>query len=157
MYRLSDELAKIVMAKIKSPDLETIGNTAFLPKTLNSIGIIDPICCYGSMFPYMIESPKPVLYEDLPFIATGIQAYFLYKKDELKTINEPWEIYRLFVDPTAKDPEEKIDVADAAVLLPTDVEKLTIPVTYHLNTLEQLIAKEPMIVDCLNLEKKHGK
>jgi len=154
MYRLSEELAKLVISKIKSPELESSGNTAFLPKSLNSIGIIDPLCCIGSTFHYILESPKPMIYQNLPFIPSGIQGYFLYKKGELQELAEPWHVKRVFVDPTAQDPEEEIDVSDAAVVLPTDVEKLTIPVTHHLNTMAELIAKEPQIVDCLDWGKK---
>ena len=154
MYRLSDELAKEIIAKIKSPELESAGNTAFLPKHLNSVGIIDPICCVGSAFHYVLESPKPIIYQNLPFIPTGIQGYFLYRKEELQQLEEPWEISRVFVDPTAQDPEEKIDVRDVAIVLPTDIEKLT---AQTINTMDQLIKKEPLIIDCLNWEKKNGK
>lgn len=151
MWRLSDSLAKELISKIKSPELESSGNTAFLPKSLNSIGLIDPICCVGSTFQYVLESPKPIIYQNLPFIPSGIQGYFLYKKEELQELTEPWEISRVFVDPTAQDPEEKIDVRDAAIILPNDVEKLVAPT---INTMEQLIKKEPMILDCLDWSKK---
>jgi len=157
MYRLSDELAKELIAKIKSPEVESSGNTAFLPKNLNSVGIVDPICCIGSAFHYIIESPKPILYQNLPFVPASVQGYFLYRKEELQPLTEPWEINRVFVDPTAEDPEEKIDVSDVAIVLPNDIEKLTIPVTHHLKTMEELIKKEPLIIDCLNWEKKNGK
>jgi len=69
-------------------------------------------------------------------------------------VQEPWEINRVLVDPTATDPEEMIDVSDAAVILPNDVDKLTAPT---INTMDQLIKKEPLIVDCLNWEKKNGR
>lgn len=157
MYRLSAELAKIVISMIKSPELESAGNTAFLPKHLNSIGLIDPICCAGSAFNYVLESPKPIIYQNMPFVPPSIDGYFLYRKDELQQVKEPWEINRVLVDPTATDPEEMIDVSDAAIIVPNDIEKLTIPVTHHLKTLDELIKKEPLIIDCLNWEKKHGK
>lgn len=153
MYRLSEELAKKLITRMKSPEFESSGNTAFLPKSQNSIGLIDPMCCIGSTFNYVLECPKPLIYPNLPFNPTGVNAYFLYKKEELKQLEEPWEISRVFVDPTARDPEEKIDVRDAAIVLPSDIEKLTIPVTHHITTLEQLIEKEPLILDCLNPEK----
>ena len=154
MYRLSEELAKMLMVKMKAPEYESTGNTAFLPKNLNSIGIIDPICCIGSNFNYVLECPKPLIYQNLPFNKAGIDGYFLYKKGELKELDEPWEISKVFVDPTAQNPEDKIDVRDAAVVVPSDIEKLTLPAIYHLNTIEQLIDKEPLILDCLNMEKK---
>lgn len=154
MYRLSEELAKLLITKIKSPDLETSGNTAFLPKSLNSVGLIDPICCVGSSFHYILESPKPIIYQNLPFIPTGIQGYFLYRKEELQDLTEPWQIKRVFVDPTALDPEEEIDVGDVSIVLPSDIDKLTIPVTHHLNTMGELIKKEPLILDCLDLDTK---
>ena len=154
MYRLTDELAKLVMSKIKAPELESAGNTAFLPRNLNSVGIIDPICCVGSAFHYILESPKPVIYQDLPFTPVGVQGYFLYRKEELSSPEEPFEINRVFIDPTAQDPEEVIDVRDVSIVLPSDIEKLTIPATHHLKTMEELIKYEPQIIDCLDWEKK---
>lgn len=154
MYRLSEELAKIVISMIKSPELESAGNTAFLPKQLNSVGIIDPICCMGSAFYYAIECPRPVIYQNMPFNPPNVDGYFLYRKDELKPVLEKWEINRVLIDPTATDPEEMIDVSDAAITLPSDVDKLT---AQTINTIDQLIKKEPLIIDCLNWEKKHGK
>lgn len=154
MYRLSEELAKLIISKIKSPELEPGGNTAFLPRHLNSIGIVDPICCAGSAFHYTIESPKPLIYQNIPFVPPSIDGYFLYRKEELQPLKEKWEINRVLVDPTATDPEEMIDVSDAAVMLPSDVDKLT---AQTINTMDQLIKKEPLIIDCLNWEKKHGK
>jgi len=152
MYRLSEELAKEIISRIKSPEFESTGNTAFLPRNLNSVGLIDPICCIGSMFHYVLESPKPIIYHNIPFNPAGVNAYFLYRKEELKPLEEPWEISRVFVDPTAQDPEEKIDVREAAIMLPTDIEKLTAPT---ITTMDQLIKKEPLILDCLNMEKKY--
>ena len=154
MYRLSDDLAKLVLEKMKPFELESSGNTAFLPKDLNRLGLIDPICCVGSQFHYILESPKPIIYQDYPFIPTNIQGYFLYKKEELSPLNQVWEISKVFVDPTCIDPQELIDVSDSAIVLPSDVEKLVAPT---ISTMEQLIKKEPMILDCLNLGKNNGK
>ncbi len=154
MYRLNEELAKNIISMIKSPELEASGNTAFLPKHLNSIGIIDPICCAGSVFNYIIESPKPIIYQNIPFAPPSIDGYFLYRKEELQQVQEPWEINRVLVDPTATNPDEMIDVADAAIMLPSDVDKLT---AQTITTLDQLIKKEPLIIDCLNWRKKNGK
>ena len=154
MYRLSEELAKIIIPMIKPPELESAGNTAFLPRHLNSVGIVDPICCIGSTFHYIIECPRPIIYQNMPFVPPSVDGYFLYRKEELQPVQEKWEINRVLVDPTATDPDEMIDVRDEAVVIPNDVEKLT---AQTIKTMEQLIKKEPLIIDCLNWEKRHGK
>ncbi len=154
MYRVADELAKEIIDMIKTPELESVGNTAFLPKNLNSVGIIDPICCVGSAFHYLIESPKPLIYQSIPFNPPSINGYFLYRKEELQPVTEPWEVNRVLIDPTAQNPDEMIDVSDSAITLPDDVEKLT---AQTITTMEQLLKKEPLIIDCLNWEKKRGK
>jgi hypothetical protein len=154
MYRLSNELAGIVISMIKPPEFESAGSAAFLPKRLNSVGIIDPVCCAGSAFNYTIESPKPILYPNFPFTPSSIDGYFLYSREELQPVQEKWEINRVLVDPTATDPEELIDVSDSAVVLPSDIDKLT---AQTLSSIDQLVKKEPMIVDCLDWGKKHGK
>lgn len=153
MYRISDELAKEIILKIKTPEFDSVGNTAFLPKSPNSVGLIDPICCLGTMFHYLLESPRPIIFPGLPYNPAGINGYFLYRREELKPLNEPWEINRMLVDMTCNNPEEKLDVRDAAVVLPSDIEKLT---AQTITTMEKLIEKEPLIIDCLDLEKKHG-
>lgn len=154
MYRLSEELAKKILPMIKPPDLEPAGNTAFLPKHLNSVGLIDPICCAGSAFHYILECPRPIIYQSMPFVPPSVDGYFLYRKEELQPVQEKWEINRVLVDPTATDPDELIDVQNESIILPNDVEKLT---ATTINTMEQLIKKEPLIIDCLNWEKNHGK
>ncbi len=151
MYRLSDELAKEIIANMKSPELETSGNTAFLPKHLNSIGIVDPICCVGSAFNYILESPKPLIYQNLPFSPVSVPGYFLYRKEELRDLIEPLEISRISIDPTADDPDEIVDISDVAIVLPSDIDKLT---AQTLTSMEQLLRKEPSIIDCLNWGKK---
>lgn len=151
MYRLSDELAKLVMSKIRPSEIESSGSKAFLPKSLNSIGILDPVCCVGSQFHYILESPVPVIYLDIPFTPVGVQGYFLYRKEELMQPQEEWLINEALVNPMAKDYVTQINVNDCSILVASDIDKLTIPVRRQLNTLEELIAKEPLILDCLHI------
>lgn len=154
MYRLSEELAKTILSKIKAPEIESSGLNAFKPKNLNSIGVIDPTIAMGTEFHYVLESPLPIIYPELPFIPVGIKGYFLYKKEELLQPMEPWLITEALINPLMKDHESQIDVQDCTIVLPNDVDKLTIPVKHHVNTLERLIELEPLILDCLNLNKK---
>jgi hypothetical protein len=66
MYRLSPELASELMKKIKVPEIESSGPNAFLPKNLNSIGIIDSMVAIGVDYYYSIECPGNVIYPELP-------------------------------------------------------------------------------------------
>lgn len=150
MFRLSEELAKELLKKIKTPKIISSGENAFTYKD-PSVGLIDPTCAIGADFPYLIESPVPILYPDLPYIKNGISAYFLYRREELQPLREPWEIVRTLVDPNTKDYEEKLDCSDCAILIPSDIEKLVAPTV---STLEQLLTKEPALAICLNLNKK---
>ena|ERR1035438_8972492 len=151
MYRLSEALAKEVMSKIKTPEIESLGPNTFLPKNLNSIGIADPICCVGASYHFLLESPVPIIYPELPFIPVGIQGYFLYKKEELLQPIEPWEVAECFVNPTCTDPEKRIDCREAAIILGSDIDKLVAPT---ISTMEQLVSKVPLILDCLDLSRK---
>ena len=151
MYRLSESLAKEIMSKIKTPEIESSGSNAFLPKNYFSVGIADPICCVGSDYEYLLESPVPVIYPELPYVPVGVQAYFLYRRDELKRVDEPWEVQEVFINPTCTDPEKRIDCKDAAVQLPNDIEKLT---AITVTSMGQLIGKEPLLLDALNLDQK---
>jgi len=150
MYRISDELAKKILSSIKNPEVISSGENAFTYTSKNSIGIIDPTCAIGTDFLYSLECPTPVIYPEFPFIPT-LKGYFLYRREELGAADEPWEIERALIDPGTDDYEEKMDVSDCAVILPSDIDKLVAPT---ISTMEQLIAKEPLIIDCLNLDQK---
>ena len=150
MYRLSPELAKEIMRRIKVPEIESSGPNAFLPKNYKSCGIIDPICATGVDFDFVLESPVPILYPELPHIPT-LNGYFLYKRGELLKVEEEWNIAEVFVNPTCTDPEKKIDVHEAAVQVASDVDKLVAPT---ISTMEQLISKCPLILDCLDLSNR---
>ena len=151
MYRLSESLAKEIMSKIKAPEIESAGPNAFLPKNYNSVGIADPICCVGASYSFLLESPVPIIYPELPFVPVGVQGYFLYKKEELLQPMEPWEVAECFVNPTCTDPEKKIDCREAAIILGSDIDKLVAPT---IGTMGQLIKFCPLIIDCLNLDSK---
>jgi hypothetical protein len=151
MYRLSENLAREILSRIRTQEVESSGPNAFLPKSSKSIGILDPICCIGSDYDFVLESPVPVVYPELPFVPSGIQSYFLYRREELQKIDEPWDVQRLFLDPTCIDAEERIDVREAAVQVASDVDKLVAPT---ITSMSQLLSKEPLLLDCLNLDQK---
>ena len=151
MFRLSESLAKEIMSKIKAPEIESSGPNAFLPKNLNSIGIADPICCVGASYHFLLESPVPIIYPELPFVPVGVQGYFLYKKEELQRLDESWEVAEVFINPTCTDPEKRIDCREAAIILGSDIDKLVAPT---ISTMEQLISKCPLILGCLDLSRK---
>jgi len=150
MYRLSPELAKEVMSRIKAPEIESSGPNAFLPKNFSSVGIIDPIVAIGTDYFFVLECPIPVVYPELQYIPT-LKGYFLYKKEELKRVEEPWEVQRLFLDPICTSVDERLDVREAAVMVASDVDKLT---CQTISTIEKLIEKEPLIIDCIDLSRK---
>lgn len=152
MYRLSPELAKEIMSKIKPAEINSSGNTAFLPKSLNSIGVIDGMVAVGTDYYYSIECPGNVLYPELPVVETSsVKGYFLYKREELQKLDEAWNVQRVFVDPVCTSADEQIDVREAAIQVASDIDKLTAPT---INTMEQLISKCPLILDCLDLSRK---
>jgi hypothetical protein len=151
MWRLSESLAKEIMSKIKTPEIDSSGNTAFLPKSLSSLGVIDSMVAVGTDYFYSIECPGNVIYPELPVVETSsVKGYFLYKREELQKIDEPWEVQRVFVDPICTSADERIDVREAAVQIASDIDKLTAPT---ISTMEQLISKVPLIIDCLMLGK----
>ena len=150
MYRLTEELAKLIMSKIKAPEIESSGPNAFLPKNFSSVGIIDPIIAVGTDYFFVLECPVPVVYPEFKYIPT-LKGYFLYRKEELQRVEEPWEIQRLFIDPTCTSADERLDVREAAVQVASDVDKLVAPT---ISTMEQLISKCPLIIDCIDLGRK---
>jgi hypothetical protein len=151
MYRLSDDLAKLILQKMRIPKIHTEGERKdlFTPVDYRGIGVIDPICAVGTEFNFILESYIPIIYPELPHIPT-LKGYFLYRKEELLRPMEKWLITRALIDPTVRDYTEQIDVSDCSVVLPSDTEKLT---AKTVSSLERLIELCPDILDCLNLDK----
>jgi hypothetical protein len=148
MYRLAEEVAHKILKNIRSPELGPMDITQknpFMPQNLNSIGIIDPYCCIGSDFHYMIELPLPYINPNLPNIA-GLDGYWLYRREELLSPIEPFSVPRYLADPNVMDGEQTIDVTDCSIVIPDDIQKLT---CLSIMTFEKLIEKEPLILDCL--------
>jgi hypothetical protein len=56
-----------------------------------------------------------------------------------------------FINPTCTDPEKRVDCREAAIILGSDVDKLVAPT---ITTMEQLISKVPLILDCIDLSRK---
>lgn len=153
MYRLSDDLARELLKKMKTPHIYTSGNRKdlFTPVDFNGIGVVDPMCAVGTEFNYSIECPIPIIYPELPYIPASVNGFFLYRKEELLQPIEKWLITRALVDPNTKNYEEQIDVADCSVILASDIDKLTCKT---INTLEKLIEVEPCILDCVDVNRK---
>lgn len=153
MFRLSEALARELLKKMKTPKIYTEGERRdlFTPVDYNGIGVIDPIAAVGTEFNYSIECPYPILFPELPYQKNPVDGFYLYKRIELLQPMQEWPIVRALIDPNIKDYQETIDCADCAVILATAVDKLTCKT---INTLEKLIEVEPMILDCLDLNKK---
>jgi len=151
MFRLSESLAKEIMSKIRAPEIESSGPNVFLPKNLNSVGIIDSMVACGVDYHFVLECPNNVLYPELPVLGTDVQGYFLYRNEELQKVEDEWSVQRVFIDPTCTNAEEKIDVREAAIQLPNGIEKLTCKT---INDMGQLIKFCPTIIDCIDLNRK---
>ena len=106
----------------------------------------------GTDYYYSIECPGNVIYPELPVVETSsVKGYFLYKREELQKLDEAWNVQRVFVDPVCTSADEQIDVRDAAIQVASDIDKLTAPT---INTMEQLVSKVPLILDCIDLSRK---
>lgn len=148
MYRLGTDLAHFLITNRKSEQLPPVGLSElkpFEPRNLRSIGFIDPICAVGTSLDYCIECPAPMMETNIPY-APVLDGYWLYRRDELKRPTEPISLERKMVDPTGKDSDEILDVTDCAIVLPSDIDKLTCKT---ITTLEKLLEVEPGIKECL--------
>lgn len=148
MYRLSEDVARKVLRNVRSPEIGPMDITQkdpFMPKNLNSIGFLDPYCCIGTDFHYLIEFPYAFINPNLPRIET-LDGFWLYRREELFPPTEPFSVPRYLADPNIQDAEESLDVTDCSIILPSDVEKLTCK---SIMSFEKLIEKEPLILDCL--------
>ena len=154
MYRLSEEVAQKILKSIKNPDigeLDINSNSVFLAKNKHSIGLIDPFASIGLDLDYILEVPYP-MFTNIQAPEKTLQGYWLYKRGELPTPEEPIEIPKALVDVNLpREAEELLDVSDCCVQVPSDIDKLTCPLV---SSFEKLIEKEPLLLDCLDLTEK---
>jgi hypothetical protein len=153
MYRVSEAVARKIVKNIRGPEIGPLDITQkdpFTPKNFNSIGLIDPYCCIGTDFHYLLEFPYPFINVNLPPIPC-LDGFWLYRREELFPPIEHFSVPRYLADPNILDPEDQLDVTDCSIVTPSEVEKLT---CRSIMTFEQLIKFEPLILDCLNREIK---
>lgn len=153
MYRLAEDVARKVVKNIRGPEINPTDITQkdpFKPKNFNSIGLIDPYCCIGTDFHYLLEFPYPFINPNLPPIPS-LDGFWLYRKEELFPPTDPFSVPRYLADPNILDPDDHFDVTDCSIVIPSEVDKLTCK---SIMTFEQLIKNEPLILDCLNKDIK---
>ena|SRR5579863_1413882 len=153
MYRITEEIARRILTNIRNPEIGPLDITQedpFTPKNLNSIGIIDPYCCIGTEFRYVLEFPYPFINNHLPPLP-GLEGFWLYRCEELFPPMEPFSVPRYLADPNIKDGEQQLDVTDCSIIVPDDIQKLT---CISILTFEKLIEHEPMLLDCLSKDIK---
>jgi len=153
MWRLSEEVARKIVRNVKSPEIgpfEINEQDPFTPKSLNSVGFLDPYAAIGTDFHYVLELPYAFINPNLPPLKV-LDGYWLYRKQELLRPNEPFHVPRYLADPNIENANETLDVADCAIVLPSDVDKLT---CRSIMSFEKLIEAEPLILDCLNKDLK---
>lgn len=154
MYRLSEELATKVMSLSKNIDVPELSleseENPFKLRSTNSLGYIDPVCALGTECAYVLEVPYSFVVSATTTVKASLNGYWLYRREELEAVDDPnMTLPRHVLDPNvpAAD-QERVDISSCCVRLPSDIDKLTCPM---LTTIEQLLAKEPALMDCLNL------
>lgn len=155
MYRLSEEVATKILKSIKNPEigeLDINSQAVFLPKNKRSIGLIDPFAAIGLDLDYILEVPYPLFTQvESELSSKSLQGYWLYRCGELLKPEEPIEIPKALVDLNLpKEAEELLDVSDCCCEMPGEIDKLTCPL---ISSLDTLLTKEPLLLDCLNLQK----
>lgn len=153
MYRLSEDVARKILKNVKPPEVGPMDITQsdpFTPKSLNSIGFVDPYCCIGTDFHYILELPYPFINANLPPLET-LDGFWLYRREELRQPTEPFNVPRYLADPNIKNGEDQLDVTDVSIVIPSDVEKLTCCSIMDFGT---LIKYEPLLLDCLKKDIK---
>jgi len=150
MYRLSRELAGYLLKHTKDAQLPelTMNNVhPYKPQNTKAIGLIEPHYSLGSELDWVVECDYKI--PQLQY-QPAVDGCWLYRREELGIPVEPVKIPKAALDPNVKDPEEILDITDCCIMLPTSVEKLTCP---SINTLDQLLKKEPTIKECLTEPK----
>jgi len=148
MYRLSEEVVRKILKNVKSPEMspmDVMEDNPFMPKNLHSVGWIDPYCCIGTDFDYILEVPYPFINPNLPPLET-LDGYWLYRREELQPATDPFSVPRYLADPNISNADEMMDVTDCSIVIPEEWQKLG---ATSILTFEALIKNEPLILDCL--------
>jgi hypothetical protein len=149
MYKITKELALYLIDNSKDlniPDIDEKSETPFLIRNFNSIGAINPLLVTGMDCRYLVELDSSEFgYPQ----ATEVSGFWLYRRDELKKLSEPFEIPRAQVDRHFTDLEAVLDISDCVIELPSSIDKLTCT---HVSSMERLLELEPGIKDCVEKE-----
>jgi hypothetical protein len=150
MYRLSEEVVRKLLPNIRMPKISSLETNPFVFEDTKSIGIIDPYGALGTEFDFILEFPYPFINNKLPDVEV-LDGYWLYKREELKFLEESYPIPRYLADPNIKNMKQFIEANNCTVILPDEIDKLTCK---SIISFEQLIKTIPTILDCLNKELK---
>ena len=148
MYRITKEVAFYLLDNSKDFQLPNVDDTTDKPFTirnLNAIGSISPILVTGSDCKYLVEIDPG----EFGFKPLDVAGYFLYKRSDLKKIDDVFEVPRAAIDRYCSDSEAFLDITDCVVELPSAIEKLT---SLQVKTVERLFELEPGLVDCLDIK-----
>lgn len=150
MYRIDKNVVDYLLEHANDPGLKSDDMNPYLPKNLNTFGIVDPFGCFGSDFEYIIESDFEASDGVLQY-KPEVSGFWLYHTSELKKAIKTVEIQRNLVDSTVKDINTVMDITDCCIELPDSIEKLTAP---RIGSIEELLKLDPNIKKCLNDTQK---
>ena len=148
MYRITKEIANYLLDNAKDPEFKSDAMNPFKPKHSNTIGVIDPMGCFGSDFIYSIEHDFPI-HDDMVDYKPEVEGYWLYNREELKTIDERTELPRHIVDSNVKDGEVMFDITDCCIKIPNSIEK---QMCKQIKTVDRLMKLEPQLKKCLKMK-----
>jgi len=148
MYRITGEIADYLLTHANDTEFRKDAMNPFKPKHLHTIGVIDPMGCFGSDFHYSVEHDFPI-HDGIVEHHPEVEGYWLYKREELKSTEEKTEVPRHIVDSTVKDINILFDITDCCIELPGAIEK---QLCKHPRTMESLLKLEPALKKCLKLK-----
>jgi hypothetical protein len=145
MYRIPQNLASYLLDHSKGFEMLGIDKDPehpFIQSNVNAIGSINPLFIMGSESKYIVEIESPEF-----GIEPEIVGCWLYKKSELNSIKDTFEIPQTAIDKNCTNLDTILDISDCVVEIPSPIDRLTCT---KIDSLNRLFELEPDIKNCLS-------
>lgn len=150
MYRITREIALYLIDNSNDfhiPGIDKDQVKPFVIGNRNSIGSVNPFLIVGSDAKFIVETDAPEVDAD----NSEVPGFWLYKQSELKIPDDVIEMPRASLDHYSSDLEEKFNVTDCIVELPSPIDKLT---CLSVSSMDRLFELEPELKGCLDPRKE---
>jgi len=150
MFKINESICTYLLETSKDMEIPGLLEDEVKPyvaRNDDAIGTITPFMVMGTNCKYLIEIDTAKFND--PNLVYDSKGFFLYRQDELKKLEDSFEVERKLVDMYSES-DEKLDISDCSIELPNETDKIH---ALTIDTIEKLFEVIPDIKECLDEER----